>query len=52
MRESHISNRDLYDCSCPQIEELTKLAMDSGALGSKLSGAGWGGFCVSLVRKT
>jgi galactokinase len=51
MNEAQSSNKDLYDCSCPELDELCKLAREAGAYGSRLTGAGWGGCCVHLVPK-
>ena len=45
---SHASLRDRLQVSCPALDRLVEAAMDSGALGARLTGAGFGGSAVVL----
>jgi mevalonate kinase len=38
--------------SSPELDRLVQAARDAGALGAKLSGAGWGGVMLALVTET
>lgn len=50
MVESHMSLRDDYNVSCPEIDNLVELALEvDGVLGSRITGGGFGGCTVTLV---
>jgi galactokinase len=51
MDASHISLRDDYEVSCRELDVITDIARAiEGCLGSRMTGAGFGGCAVSLVR--
>lgn len=52
MNKSHLSLRDDFEVSCEEIDLLVKTAWEvPGVLGSRMTGGGFGGCTVSLVRK-
>lgn len=51
MTESHASQRDYYNVSLPELDALVESALRHGALGARLTGGGFGGSVVSLVRE-
>jgi galactokinase len=51
MLESHASLRDDYRVSIPELDLLVELLVEAGALGSRLTGAGFGGCVVALCER-
>jgi galactokinase len=52
MNECHVSLRDLYEVSCPELNVMVQLAQSlDGCYGARLTGAGFGGCTVNLVAK-
>lgn len=50
MRASHESCRDDYEISVPALDELVDVAEDAGALGARMTGAGFGGAVVAVAQ--
>jgi len=52
MNQCHISLRDLYEVSCPELDVMVHVAQSlEGCYGARLTGAGFGGCTVNLVRR-
>ncbi|MEO8458436.1 MAG: galactokinase [Chloroflexota bacterium] len=49
MAESHASMRDDFEASSHEIDTLVRIAQKCGAIGARVTGAGWGGCTVNLV---
>jgi galactokinase len=49
LTEGHASLRDDYECSVEQADLLVRAAVEHGALGARLTGAGWGGSVIMLA---
>jgi len=50
MNASHVSMRDWFEMSLPEIDALVASAVDLGALGARLTGGGFGGCIVACLK--
>jgi galactokinase len=48
---SHASLRDRYEVSTPELDALVELALAAGAVGARMTGAGFGGTVLTLVHR-
>jgi len=46
---SHISLRDDYTVSCPELDTAVSASLAAGALGSRMVGGGFGGSAIALI---
>jgi galactokinase len=46
---SHASLRDDYEVSSPELDTAVEAATDAGAVGARMTGAGFGGSAIALV---
>lgn len=50
--ESHLSLRDDYEVSCPELDYLVETSLSlPGVLGARMTGGGFGGSTVNLIRR-
>ena len=50
INQSHISLRDDYTVSCPELDCAVDASLGAGALGSRMVGGGFGGSAIALVK--
>jgi galactokinase len=51
LNESHASLRDDFEVSTPELDALVEALRDAGAIGARLTGAGFGGCVVGLAAR-
>ncbi|MCI6205364.1 MAG: galactokinase [Corynebacterium glucuronolyticum] len=51
MTESHVSLRDDYEVVTPELDGAVNAALSADALGARMTGGGFGGSIIALVKK-
>jgi galactokinase len=51
MYVSHASMRDEFEISTPELDAFVELAQELGAPGARLTGAGFGGCAIAMIRR-
>jgi galactokinase len=50
LNQSHLSLRDDYNVSCPELNAAVEASLVAGALGSRMVGGGFGGSAIALIQ--
>jgi len=50
VNQSHDSSKNFFDSSCDELNSLVDFSRTNGAVGARLSGAGWGGCMIILIE--
>lgn len=50
LNDSHESLNKLFSCSCPEMNDLVETGRRLGAMGARLTGSGWGGCALFLLK--
>jgi galactokinase len=50
INESHISLRDDYAVSCPELDVAVDASLAAGAMGARMVGGGFGGSAIALIK--
>lgn len=51
LNQSHISLRDDYEVTGEHLDAIVEAAWDAGAIGARMTGAGFGGCAIALVQQ-
>ena len=51
MNQSHLSLRDDYNVSCPELDTAVEASLAACALGSRMVGGGFGGSAIALAEQ-
>lgn len=49
LSQSHLSMRDDFEISCPELDLAVETAQSHGALGARMTGGGFGGSAIALI---
>ncbi|MCW4466393.1 galactokinase [Glutamicibacter sp. MNS18] len=49
LRASHVSMRDDYEISCPELDLAVQASLAAGAIGARMTGGGFGGSAIALI---
>lgn len=49
LNDGHASLRYLFESSCAEVDRRVEFCRQNGATGSRMTGAGWGGYIINLV---
>ncbi|MEU5091871.1 galactokinase [Streptomyces sp. NPDC021356] len=52
LTEGHVSLRDDFRISCPELDLVVDTALAAGALGARMTGGGFGGSAIVLTRES
>ena len=50
INQSHVSLRDDYTVSCPELDTAVEASLAAGAMGSRMVGGGFGGSAIALIE--
>lgn len=51
LKESHVSLRDDYEVTGIHLDTIAESAVKAGAIGARMTGAGFGGCAIALINK-